>query len=239
MPSKRAFHVLLKPGVMDPVAQSTLAAAADLGVPLEAVSTLRKYWFAGIDDSGSPADRRAAAGERRDRAGRRRPAAVRAARSRAGRISSTVQRVPIRQLDDDGLVRLSREGQLYLQLAEMQTIRGHFRELGREPTDVELETIAQTWSEHCSHKTLAGRIAYRDENGERQFENMLKETIFAATQRASPAAGRRRLVRQRVRGQRRRRAVRRRVQRLLQGRDAQPSVGASSPTAAPTPGSAA
>ncbi|MCG8585423.1 MAG: AIR synthase-related protein, partial [Pirellulales bacterium] len=45
----------------------------------------------------------------------------------------------------------------------------------------ELETIAQTWSEHCSHKTLAGRILYRDENGERLFENMLRETIFAAT----------------------------------------------------------
>ncbi len=88
----------------------------------------------------------------------------------------------IRELDDDALVRLSREGQLYLQLAEMQTIRAYFCELGRDPTDVELETIAQTWSEHCSHKTLAGRIAYRDEQGERQFENMLKETIFAATQ---------------------------------------------------------
>src|SRR5262249_5863480 len=53
--------------------------------------------------------------------------------------------------------------------------------LGRDPTDIELETVAQTWSEHCSHKTLAGRIAYRDENGERHFQNMLKETIFAAT----------------------------------------------------------
>ena len=45
--------VLLKPGVMDPVAQSTLAAAADLGVPLEAVSTARKYWFAGIDEAAA------------------------------------------------------------------------------------------------------------------------------------------------------------------------------------------
>jgi phosphoribosylformylglycinamidine synthase II len=63
----------------------------------------------------------------------------------------------------------------------MQTIQRQFRELGRDPTDVELETLAQTWSEHCSHKTLAGRIAYRDEQGERHFENMLKETIFAAT----------------------------------------------------------
>ena len=64
----------------------------------------------------------------------------------------------------------------------MQTIQAHFRELGRDPTDVELETIAQTWSEHCSHKTLAGRIEYRDERGTRSFDNMLRETIFAATE---------------------------------------------------------
>ena len=65
-------------------------------------------------------------------------------------------------MDDAALERLSREGQLYLSLVEMQTIQAHFRKLGRDPTDVELETIAQTWSEHCSHKTLAGRIHYRD-----------------------------------------------------------------------------
>src|SRR5205814_633559 len=55
-------------------------------------------------------------------------------------------------------------------------------ELGREPTHAERETLAQTWGEHGSHKTLKGRIRYRDERGERQFDNMLKETIFAATQ---------------------------------------------------------
>jgi phosphoribosylformylglycinamidine synthase len=90
--------------------------------------------------------------------------------------------VPIRSLDDDALAALSRDGQLYLKLPEMRAIQAHFHDLARDPTDIELETIAQTWSEHCSHKTLAGRIAYRDENGERRFENMLKETIFAATQ---------------------------------------------------------
>src|SRR5690554_979043 len=64
----------------------------------------------------------------------------------------------------------------------MQTIQQRFCELNRDPTDIELETIAQTWSEHCSHKTLAGRIAYQGPEGERRFENMLKETIFAATE---------------------------------------------------------
>ena len=92
-------------------------------------------------------------------------------------------------MDDAALERLSREGQLYLSLVEMQTIQAHFRAAGRDPTDVELETIAQTWSEHCSHKTLAGRIHYRDPDGERHFENMLKETIFAATQEIRQAAG--------------------------------------------------
>ena len=89
---------------------------------------------------------------------------------------------PLRELDDAALSKLSREGQLYLSLAEMQAIQAHFRGLDRDPTDAELETLAQTWSEHCSHKTLAGRIAYRGPEGERHFENMLKETIFAATQ---------------------------------------------------------
>jgi phosphoribosylformylglycinamidine synthase len=60
--------------------------------------------------------------------------------------------------DDPALLNVSERGGLSLSLVEMQTIRAHFRELGRDPTDVELETLAQTWSEHCKHKTLAGRI---------------------------------------------------------------------------------
>ena len=97
--------------------------------------------------------------------------------------------VPIRELDDEGLTALSRDGQLYLTLVEMQTIRDQFIALDRDPTDIELESLAQTWSEHCSHKTLAGRIHYRgpavdgsEEVDERHYDNMLKETIFEATQ---------------------------------------------------------
>ena len=88
--------------------------------------------------------------------------------------------------------------------------------LGRDPTDCELETLAQTWSEHCSHKTLRGRIEFEGA----VIDNLLKQTIFKATQRPQP-----RLARQRLRRQRRGRPVRRRVRRLLQGRDPQPPVG--------------
>ena len=173
--------VLLKPGVMDPVAQSAMVAAADLGIRPEALATVRKYWLSGALDTEIKS-----LGERllaNDAIEQVYYGPLPLDQLELGRPYRFELRVTaIRDLDDEALARLSREGQLYLQLAEMQTIRQHFCDLGREPTDVELETIAQTWSEHCSHKTLAGRIAYRDEHGERNFENMLKETIFAATQ---------------------------------------------------------
>ncbi|MEZ6317784.1 MAG: AIR synthase-related protein [Phycisphaerales bacterium] len=74
--------------------------------------------------------------------------------------SFKVTHVEITPLDDDGLAKLSREGHLFLSLDEMRAIRDEFRRLGREPTDIELETLAQTWSEHCVHKTLKSRITY-------------------------------------------------------------------------------
>ncbi len=176
----RLIHVLPKPGVMDPVAQSVTAALADYGVRVEAVRTFKKYWIAGLDDDKLPvlcfkvlandAIEQVIVG----------PLPFRRLDLGAPYEFKLVT-VPIRTMDDAALERLSRQGQLFLALAEMRTIGEHFATLGRDPTDVELETLAQTWSEHCSHKTLAGRIRYRDESQPRQFENLLKETIFAAT----------------------------------------------------------
>ncbi|MEX0641555.1 MAG: AIR synthase-related protein, partial [Pirellulales bacterium] len=174
-------HVLPKPGVMDPVAQSALAAIQSLGIPAEAVRTLRKYWLAGLS-----ADQLTALASKVLANDAIEEVVVGPLKLQQLEIGAPYEfrlvTVPIRGAQDDALVRLSRERQLYLKLPEMRTIERHFHDLGRDPTDVELETIAQTWSEHCSHKTLAGRIAYRGPEGERRFENMLKETIFAATQ---------------------------------------------------------
>ena len=75
------------------------------------------------------------------------------------------------------LRRISRQGQLYLSIEEMETIQEHFRKLGRNPTDCELETLAQTWSEHCNHKTMMGAVLY---NG-RNIGNLLKETVMKVT----------------------------------------------------------
>ena len=51
-----------------------------------------------------------------------------------------------------------RRGPLALNLIELKTIRDYFKKEGRAPTDVELESIAQTWSEHCKHKIFSARL---------------------------------------------------------------------------------
>ncbi len=173
-------HVLPKPGVMDPVAQSALAAIADLEIPVDAVRTLRKVWVA--DLSADRLQRLCKNVLANDAIEQVVVGPLKFDRLELGSsYRFALVTVPLSSLDDEGLTRLSREGQLYLSLVEMRTIQDHFRQIGRDPTDVELETVAQTWSEHCSHKTLAGRITYSGPEGSRTFQNMLKETIFAAT----------------------------------------------------------
>ena len=98
-----------------------------------------------------------------------------------------LKHVAMRDLNDKQLKRLSREGHLFLSLEEMRTIRDHFAKLGRDPTDLEVETLAQTWSEHCVHKTLKAAIDYHGADFGRpgqvdvHFDNLLKETIVHAT----------------------------------------------------------
>ncbi len=93
--------------------------------------------------------------------------------------------IEILNLSDKQLVELSRKNVLSLSLEEMKSVQNYFKKLKRNPTDVEIETIAQTWSEHCKHKTLTGIIEYsEDKNGKkhkRVYNNLLKETIFKAT----------------------------------------------------------
>ncbi|MFA6093823.1 MAG: phosphoribosylformylglycinamidine synthase subunit PurL [Elusimicrobiota bacterium] len=70
-----------------------------------------------------------------------------------------------------------------LSLLELQAIQSHFRRLKREPTHAEIETLAQTWSEHCKHKTLTSPVRLRDGKSVRAYKNPLAETIMAATRK--------------------------------------------------------
>lgn len=86
--------------------------------------------------------------------------------------------VKIRGLSDEELQKISRQRLLALSTDEMRLIRRFFERLGRDPTDVELETFAQTWSEHCQHKTFKGEIQF----GSRRIKNILKSFIIRVTE---------------------------------------------------------
>ncbi|MBI5853428.1 MAG: phosphoribosylformylglycinamidine synthase subunit PurL [Planctomycetes bacterium] len=94
-----------------------------------------------------------------------------------GTADLSVHVVPLRGLDDAALDAVSRDGGLALDTREMRTVQAHYLALGREPRLIELETIAQTWSEHCKHKTLTGRIDFDGEI----IDNLLKSEIARVT----------------------------------------------------------
>lgn len=203
--AKNAFQVEVHPlpGVMDPAAQSVEVAAEELfhGKRRVRVSTGIRYDL--FDLSGGKAHAELLA-----RSTLFNPA-IQAAHFDAylpkalpsgHEYAAKVARIAIRDLNDDQLQKMSREAHLFLSLDEMRAVRDEYRTLGRDPTDVELETIAQTWSEHCVHKTLKSNIKYKaaagttdplqfagrpghtvHADGSVTIANLLKSTVAAAT----------------------------------------------------------
>ncbi len=179
-----AYHA----GVTDPVADEILRSAGELGVGgIEAAATGQRYE---ISCSGS---------ERLDDKALEtiaskllaNPVVQRFARgciepSFPGDDSgvAAVERISIHEMDDATLEALDRSRRSALDKAELQAIRDWFRGEGRACTDVEFEMIAQTWSEHCYHKTFKAIIDV--EGGEAaglpaQVDNILRSYIKSAT----------------------------------------------------------
>lgn len=204
-----AFEVHLRPGVMDPVAETTLAELRSEGFAVEAVRTARRYIVEGEADKARVAEalRRVLVNDCIEELVIGAAPVVPAPRPPPATFRR--REVPIRSLDEAGLEHLSREGHLFLSREELSAIQQHYRALGRDPTDLELETFAQTWSEHCFHKTLRSAVLYRgaplpgqpapltgSEAGgtaetkvELRYANLLRDTIVRAT-RELMAAGR-------------------------------------------------
>jgi phosphoribosylformylglycinamidine synthase II len=95
-------------------------------------------------------------------------------------------------VDDEDLARIgkrgianpdgTRRGPLALSLRAMKVIQAHFKKLGRNPTDVELESLAQTWSEHCKHSIFADPL-------DEVKEGIYKRYIKGATEKIRKAKG--------------------------------------------------
>jgi len=166
----RVVEVAYHPGVMNPEAASILKAAGDLAVRPRAVDASREYAFYGRVDSAW-LDRvvaRLLVNPTVERVVTREPDTL----VLEGRPGPT-RRIALCAAGDERLQELSSAG-LYLNLEEMQAIRDHFRNLGRDPTDVELEVLAQTWSEHCVHKTFKSPVVV-DGVAKPPFMTRLKE----------------------------------------------------------------
>ncbi|MFH1752757.1 MAG: phosphoribosylformylglycinamidine synthase subunit PurS, partial [Candidatus Omnitrophota bacterium] len=148
-----AVEVTHNPGVMDPVEESTIKGIRDLGIDgVSAVSTAARFLIEGkiaksdiktisekllynkvIQHIAKDSDK------------------IRAKREVDEYRFKPIQ-IDVLGADAEGLIEISRKGQLFLNLEEMKTVKEYFSRRGRNPTDCELESVAQTWSEHCKHK---------------------------------------------------------------------------------------
>jgi len=178
----KTIEVHLQPGVMDPVAQSTEGAIRQLGIDVEQVRTARMYVFDGdlSDAEKSLIGSRILANECIEQvvfgsAGSQPP-------PQPHEYKLHLRHVPMLNLTDEELLTLSKQADLFLNLSEMKAIQDYFKAIGRDPTDVELESIAQTWSEHCGHKTFKSDVEYTGPEGKKTYKNLLKSTIARATE---------------------------------------------------------
>lgn len=96
-------------------------------------------------------------------------------------MADLVRMIKILDAGEKELEKISKDNLLALARDEMLAIKDYFRDRKRNPTDVELETIAQTWSEHCKHKTLTGLIEYEENSNKELISNLLKNTVMKAT----------------------------------------------------------
>ncbi len=182
-PGELALEVGLRPGITDSVADSLIRGAKILGVTLHQAATARRYIFYG---QLTTADLQQIAREvlcnEIIHVYSLHP--LKPPFAPPAEASDVVETVALRGASDEALEHISVARLLSLNVEEMKAIRRYFAALGRDPTDVELETLAQTWSEHCSHKTFRAMITYRGPEGEtEQIDGLLKSYIRAATER--------------------------------------------------------
>lgn len=164
-PSGRAVEIALQAGVTDSGAEAVRHAAEQLGIDIDHAATGTRVEFADDADPdvvstiitrllANPIIERWADGVIEVDA----PDDLEAV--------PKPEIIPVRGLDDAALERLGDERSLSLDPEELRVIRDHFTDLDRDPTDVEIETLAQTWSEHCAHKTFRAVVLASEDGSE-------------------------------------------------------------------------
>lgn len=93
--------------------------------------------------------------------------------------------IDLENLDERKLLDVSKDFGLGLSPEEMRALKKYFGKIGRNPTDIEMQTFGQTWSEHCFHKTFKGNIVSSD--GRLVVQDLLKTYIAKPTKELKPS----------------------------------------------------
>jgi phosphoribosylformylglycinamidine synthase len=169
-----AIEVAYNAGVADPVEETAMKAVEDLGIDkVKAIKTAKRYLIKGnLDKSGmdiicnrllvNPIIQHIVGDN---------PVVF----PESPKYNFNLRHIELLNAGDTELSDTAH--QFGFNIDEMRAIKEYYIKLGRNPTDAELETLAQTWSEHCCHKTFKGKINF---NGE-VIDNLLKTTIARAT----------------------------------------------------------
>ncbi len=188
--AEHIVEVALRPGVTDVAARVLERGAAELGIrSLEAATATQYRLTGGLSEEEL---HRVARGLLcNDTIERYSLGAVEPVFGHSSDARNIVDRVSLTGLNEEALLECSRKRMLSLDAEEMREIQSFYDELGRDPTDVELETLAQTWSEHCVHKTFKSIIAFTRQDSRNQalpveeIKGLLQTYIQAATERVN------------------------------------------------------
>lgn len=167
-------EIAYKPGVMNPEVASILKASQDLKIKLIAADSSYEYIFSGnvIDKKGEEIVRQLRLlNDMVEHIVIEEPKTL-----INGGLPGKAAIVDLGNLNDDQLMELSKD-KLFLNLEEMKVIQDYFKSVKRDPTDLELETLAQTWSEHCAHKTFKAKIILDGIEKEPFFTRIKKEAL--------------------------------------------------------------
>lgn len=160
-----------KPGVMNPVEASLKKAAAALGIDPAAVSSSTVYYLYGRPMPEQLAIIGQKLASQVEEIIWERPETLIVSGT-----GNSVEVIPINDLNEERLEALSDARSLFLNVQEMRVIQNYFASLGRNPTDIELETLAQTWSEHNGHKTFKAKLTTAEGGGKEPLIQRIKKT---------------------------------------------------------------
>ena len=166
-----AVEVAYNPGVTDPVEDSVLKAIRDLKVEdVSAVKTSKRYLIEGklSDEQVGVICSRLLVNPIIQHA---------VERERLSFPENPKYHFKLEVVDILTADRTALQKQFGFTADEFKAIVDYYQKQGRNPTDVELETLAQTWSEHCVHKTFRGRFTLDN----KVVDNLLKSTVMKAT----------------------------------------------------------